>query len=67
MRRILHAHDVDHITLSKKRSPRIAARCRCRCGETFYGPDRLTALDSHTAHLIAIQALDVFDLMEEES
>jgi hypothetical protein len=67
MKRIHNPHLISHITINKERPPSTEARLGCGCGAVFYGPDRLTVLDTHTGHLIESHSLDVFKLLEAQA
>jgi hypothetical protein len=66
MKRIRHTHDVKRCTVNQLRPAFQAARVACWCGELFYGVDRLSALDAHTAHILDIRAMDAFKLHQAE-
>jgi hypothetical protein len=66
MKRIRQAHDIKRCSANTLRSAGRRIRVLCFCGQTFYGPDRATALDTYAGHLLDARALDVFNLMGEQ-
>jgi hypothetical protein len=62
--RVPRPHDLARCTTNKNREPHRVACAWCSCGELFYGPTRLDALDAYTPHVIAARTLAVFAAAE---